>query len=141
SRLHIARPAVIGAAKTHEMRSARVIAGKPDGLHHRFGSGHVKGDLTQAGDLFEHIDVFDDDRMIGPENRAEIAHPCGGALDRGLVEIVAEQVDSVRAADVVEGGAVEIPDLHAIARFDESIKQKTASEVRTDWKWHVCSVD
>ena len=140
SRLHIAPPAVIGAAKTHQMRSARVIARKPDGLHHGFGSGHVERDLVQTGDLFQHRDVFEDDRMIGAENWAEIAHPRRGVLDRGLVEVIAEQVRSVRATDVVKAVAVEILDPHAIARLDESGRRQVATDVAPILKWHSIGV-
>jgi hypothetical protein len=57
TRLHIAPPAVISAAKAHQVGAARVIAGKAHGLHHRFRAGHVERDLIEAGDLPEPFHV------------------------------------------------------------------------------------
>ena len=58
-------------------------------------------------------DVVGDDRMIGAEHRAEVAHPLAPRVDALLVEVVAEQVDAVRAGQVVEPVAVEIGDRDA----------------------------
>ena len=49
--LHVAPPAVIGAAEAHQMRAARVVAREPHRLHHRLGAGHVERHLVEAGNL------------------------------------------------------------------------------------------
>src|SRR5262249_2058275 len=42
TRLHVSPPAVIRAAKAHQMRAPRVETRQPNGLHDRFRSGHVE---------------------------------------------------------------------------------------------------
>ena len=117
--LNVAPPAVIGAAETHEMGAPRVIAGEAHGLHDRLGPRHVERDLRLAGNPGQAGGVVGDQRRIGAQHRAERAHAAGAALHAGLVEIVAEQVDAVRAGQVVAGVAVEIGDLDAIRRSDK----------------------
>ena len=65
------------------------------------------------------FDVVGDDRVIGAEHRAEVAHARGAALDALLVEVVAEDVDAVGAGQVVEAVAVEIGDGDAGGRLHE----------------------
>ena len=106
------------------MRSASVIAREPHGLHHRFGARHMKGNLVQPGYSAQHLRIFDDGRVITTEHRPEFAHPCSAPLDRTLVKIVAEQVDAVRASEVVTGIAVEISEGHAMRRRDEACRRQ-----------------
>ena len=95
------------------MRAARVIARQPHRLHHRLGARHVKRNLIQPGNLSQARDIVGNDRMIGAEHRAEIAHPFGAAVDAILIEIVAEKIGPVGAGQVVEHVAVEIGDRDA----------------------------
>ena len=55
--------------------------------------------------------------MIGAEHGAELAHTRGAALDRALVKLVAEDIDAVRSAEIVERFAIEIGDSDAGARL------------------------
>ena len=70
ARLHVAPPAVVGAAKAHQVAAARVVSGEPHGLHDRLGSRHVKGDLVQAGDFQQAAHVVGGHRMVGAQHRA-----------------------------------------------------------------------
>ena len=117
--LHVAPPAVIGAAEANEMGAARVIARQPHRLHHRLGAGHVERHFVEAGDLPQPLDVVGDRRVIGAEHRAEVADALDPALDALLVEVVAEDVDAVRAGQVVEAVAVEVGDGDAGRRLHE----------------------
>ena len=119
ARLHIAPPAVIGAAEAHQMRAARVIAREPHGLHDRLGAGHVERDLVEAGDLRQARHVVGDHGMVGAEHGAEIAHALRALVHAGLVEVVAEQVDAVGAGQVVEAVAVEVGQRDAGRRLPE----------------------
>ena len=49
ARLHIAPPAVRGAAKAHQMGAPRMVAREPDRLHDGLRSGHVKRNFIHAG--------------------------------------------------------------------------------------------
>ena len=104
ARLHIAPPAVVGAAEAHQVAAPRVIARQAHRLHHGLGARHVKGNLIHAGDLEQPAHVVGDHRMVGAEHRAQIAHALAAAGDALLVEIVAEHVDAVGAGEVVELG-------------------------------------
>ena len=64
ARLHVAPPAMIGAAEAHQARLAGVIAGEPHRLHHGLGAGHVEGDLVEARDLAQPAYVVGDHRMV-----------------------------------------------------------------------------
>ena len=119
ARLHVAPPAVVGAAEPHEVGAARVVARQPHRLHHRLGARHVERHLVEAGDFLEPLDVVGDDRVIGAEHRAEVAHAPLPLLHALLVEVVAEHVDAVRSGQVVEAVAVEIGDRHARGRLQE----------------------
>ena len=117
--LHVAPPAVIGAAKAHQMRSAGMIARQPHRLHDGFGARHMKRYLVEPGNFLEEFDVLDDQRMVGAEHRAKLAHPRRAALDGFLVKIVTENVDAVGAAQIVAAIAVQIGDRHAARRLHE----------------------
>ncbi len=102
--LHVAPPAVIGAAEAHHVGAAGVIAREPHRLHHRLGAGHVERHFVEAGDFRQPRDVLGDHRMIAAEHRAELADALLAALQAALVEVVAEDVDAVGAGQVVEAG-------------------------------------
>ena len=124
ARLHVAPPAVIGAAEAHQVRAAGVIAREPHRLHDRLGARHVERHFVEAGDLLQAPDVVGDHRMIRAEHRTEVADPLMAALHAGLVEIVAEQIDAVRAGEVVERVAVEVGDRHAAGRLQERAERQ-----------------
>ncbi len=119
ARLHVAPPAVIGAAEANQMRTGGVIAREPPRLHHRLGARHVERHLVVPGDLAQPLHVVGDDRMVGSEHRTEVAHERLPALHAAFVEVVAEDVDAVGAGEVVADIAVEIGDGHARGRLHE----------------------
>ena len=119
ARLHVAPPAMIGAGKTHEVRSARVVAREPHRLHDRLGAGHVKRHLVEPGNVPQPLDVVGDRRMIGAEHRAKLARAPIAALQAVLVEVVAEEVHAVGAGQIVEAIAVEIGEDHSGGGLDE----------------------
>ena len=117
--LHVAPPAVISAAESHQMGAPRVIAREPHRLHHGFGAGHVERHFVQPGDLAQAPHIVRYRRMIRAEHRPEVAGLLDGARNALLVEVVAEQVDAVRAGQVVAAIAVEVGDGHAGRRLHE----------------------
>ena len=122
--LHVAPPAVIGAAQAHEPRAPRVVAGEPHGLHHRFGARHVERDLVFAGNADKARDIVGDQRRIGAQHRPERADARGAAVHARLVEVVAEKVHAVGTRQVVAGIAVEVGDLDAFGRGEERAHRK-----------------
>ena len=124
ARLHVAPPAVIGAAEAYQVAAPRVIAREPHRLHHRLGARHVERHLVEPGNLLDALGVLDDQRMVGAEHRAELVHARGTALDRALVEVVAEDVDAVGAGEIVEAVTVEIGDRHARGRLQEAAERQ-----------------
>ena len=116
--LHVAPPAMIGAAKPHEVGTSRVVARQPDGLHDGLGSRHVERDFILAGDARQPRNVVIDQRRVGTQHRPEGIDPPGAAIEAGLVEVVAQQVDAIGAREVVAGVAVEVGD-HDAARPGE----------------------
>ncbi len=107
-RLHVSPPAVIRTAEAHQVAPPRVIAREAHRLHHSLGTRHVKRHLVESRDLAQPADIVGQQRMVGAEHRSERAHLFGAALDALLVEVVAEEVDSVGAAHVEEAIAVDI---------------------------------
>ena len=138
--LNVAPPAVIGAAEADEMGAARVVARQPHRLHHRLGAGHVERDFVEAGDLPQPLDVVGDHRMVGAEHRAEIANALGAARDAFLVEVVAEDVDAVRAGQVVEAVAVEVGDGDAGRRLHERAGLQVLAHVAAELERHAVGV-
>ena len=140
ARLHVAPPAVIGAAESHEVRPPRVIARQPDRLHHRLGARHVERHLVEAGNLLKPFDVAGDDRVVGAEHRPEIAHALLAARHALLVEVIAEKIDAVGSGEVVEAVAVEIGDRHAGGRLDERTGRKVLTHVPAELERHPVGV-
>ena len=101
---------MIGTAEAHQVAPARVVAREAHRLHDGLGTGHVERHLVESRDLAQPADVVGQQRMVGAEHRSERAHLFGAALDALLVEVVAEDVDAVGAAQVEEAVAVEIGD-------------------------------
>src|SRR4029077_12054718 len=102
ARLHIAPPAVIAAAESHQMRPAGVVAGKPYRLHHRFGTGHMERHLVEARNPSQPPHIVRDNRMIGTEHRTKLADALRPAFQALLVEVIAKKVDAVGPREVVE---------------------------------------
>ncbi len=119
TRLHVAPPAMIGAAEAHQVGPAGVVARQPHGLHHRLGARHMERHFVESGKLFQTLHVVGDDRMIRAEHRAKLADALDGASYRLLVEVVAEDIDPVGAGQVVELIAVEIREHDARGRLHE----------------------
>ena len=65
--LHILPPTVIGATKPHHMGLAGVIACQSDGLHHCFGTRHVKGDFVLRRENAKSFCHFDDCGVVHPQ--------------------------------------------------------------------------
>ena len=108
ARLNVAPPAVIGAAETNEVRAFGVIAGQTNRLHHGLGAGHVEGYFVQTGNFAQAADVIGDRRVISAEHRAKVANAFRALGDARFVEVMAEQIDTVRSGQVVENVAVEV---------------------------------
>ena len=117
--LHVAPPAVIGAAEPHEVRFLGVIARKPHGLHHGLGAGHVERHFVEAGDGFQTLHVRSDRRVVRAEHRAERICALEAAGHAVFIKVIAEDVDAIRAGEVVERIAVEIGDHHAGRRLQK----------------------
>ena len=90
------------------MRALGVIARQPHRLHDRFGAGHVEGDFVEPGNLAQPLHIVGDGGVVGAEHRPE---RMGARLTLGdalLVEVVAEDIDTVGAGEIVENIAVDI---------------------------------
>ena len=72
--------------------------------------------------------VVGDDRVVGAEHRAQRMRALLGDLDAIFVEVVAEDVDAVRAGEVVEDVAVESV---TVTPDDDSMKAPTPRFSRT----------
>jgi len=100
------------------MGTPRVVARQADGLHNSLGSRHVERDFILAGDARQPGDVVADQRRVGAQHRSKGIDASGTAVEAGLVEVVAQQVDAVGPGQVVAGIAVEVGD-HDAARLGE----------------------
>ncbi len=119
ARLHVAPPAVIGAGETHQMAAFGVVARKPHGLHDGFGAGHVERDFVESGNLAQPCHIVGDHGMVGAEHRPQRMGAGLRAGDAILVEVVAEDIDAIRAGQVVEHIAVGIGDRDPRRGFHE----------------------
>ena len=140
ARLHVAPPAMIGAAEPHQMRTAGVVTRQPHRLHHGFGARHVEGDFVEAGNLLQELHVLGDHGMIEAEHRSKRAHLRGATLDRLLVEIVAEDIDAIGTAQVVEAVAVEIGHGDAVARLQERSRRQARPHIAAVLERHPVGV-
>ena len=74
----------------------------------------MERDLVHARQAHEARRILGDQRMLGAQYRAERTHTLDASIEALLVEIVAEQIDAIRAGKIVERISVEevvvIPD-------------------------------
>jgi hypothetical protein len=128
-RLNLAPPTMVGAAEADQLASARVIPGQAHGLHHRLGPRHVKRDFVHARNLEQPAHVVGDDRVVAAEHRSELPDALAAAGDAVLVEVVPEDVDAVRAGNVIELVAVHIGQGHAGGgRYERAALEMPAHE-------------
>ena len=59
---------MIGTCEANQMRSARMITGKPHRLHHSFRTRHVERDFVETGNLAEPANIVRNHRMVGAEH-------------------------------------------------------------------------
>src|SRR5262249_2304584 len=119
ARLHIAPPAVIAAAETHEMRPAGMVAGKPYRLHHRLGTGHMERYLVKARNPSQSPHIVGNNRMVSAEHRTKLADEFRAVFQTLFIEVVAQKVDAVGAREVVERVFVEVSHRDAGGRLQE----------------------
>ena len=77
--------------------------------------------------------------MIRAQQGAEIANAVCPAVDCALVKIVAENVDAVRASEIVEAVAVEIGDGHALGRLHKGADREAGAHLVPVLEWHAVS--
>ena len=136
SGLYPVPPAVIGPAQPHQVRPAGVVAGQAHRLHHRLGAGHMEGNLVQPGQLFEPLDIVANQRMVGPEHRAQLPGLFLRLGDTLLVKVVAKHVDAIGAGDIVAPVAIDIPDLHTLGLVDNRAALELLAKAGTVGKGH-----
>ena len=79
-------------------------------------------------------------RMIAAEHRAKLAGALDRARNRALVEVIAEQVDSVGAGEIVKPVAIEVGEQHALRRLNESGRIQVTLHQLTELEWDPISV-
>ena len=128
--LHVTPPAMIGTCEANQMRSARMIAGKPHRLHHSFGTGHVERDFVETGNLAEPANIVRNHRMVGAEHRSQRVGALFCLGNAILVKIVAEDIDAVGAGQVVEDIAVEVGDGDAAEDCMKALVERCSRTIR-----------
>ena len=78
--------------------------------------------------------------MVGAEHRAERADAGDAVLDAALVDVVAEDVDAVRAGQVEGDVAVEIADPHAVRGLDEAADAQLLADQPPELERHAIAV-
>ncbi len=114
TRLHVVPPPVVRAAKADQARASCVVAAQPHRLHHCFSARHVERNFVETRDRLQFAHVLFDDGMIGTEHGSKVSYSRDPFVHAFLVEVVAEQVDAIRARQIKGGVAVEVG--HADAR-------------------------
>ena len=128
--LHVFPPAVVGAAKAHEVLAPRVVARQAHGLHHGFGARHVKRDFVQARDGLEPRDVGQHLGVQLAKHHTECARACRTFVDAGFVELVAKEIHAIRAGEVDEALAVQVFHHHAVAALHEGAQAQRLAHQR-----------
>ncbi len=136
ARLNVTPPSMISPAKTHQMRPAGVVAGKPRRLHDRLCSGHVKRNFVQSENLLESLNIGGDHWMISAEDGTELTHMLRAALDTLLVEIVTEEIHAIGACQIVEAVAVEIGNGYATRRLNEGADGEVLADKAVELERH-----
>ena len=135
-RLHIAPPAVIGTAETHQMRASRVIARQPHRLHHRLGARHVKRHLIEAGDLTQALHIRGHHRVKAAEQRPQCAHPRSPFVYAFFIKIDAEYINAIGTGQIIKTVAVEITQHHAAGRLHKSPAAQMLTHVAAKLERH-----
>ena len=134
--LHVAPPAMIGAAEADQMSSPGVVAREPHRLHDGFGARHVKGYLFQSGNLQQAPHVVGGHRMVGAQHRSQAANQLAAAFDALLVEVVAEHVDPVGAGQIVRPIAVKVGHRHPGGGLEKSARREVPAHEAAELKRH-----
>jgi len=119
TRLHVAPPAVIRAAKAYQTGATRLILRKAHRLHHGFRPGHMKRDFVHTGNEFQSRYIFCDDRVVPAKYRAQVANRCRSTLNAGFVEVITKYIDTVRPGQIKELIAIKVGDEYAFRFADE----------------------
>ena len=138
--LNVTPPAMIGPAKTHQMRPAGVVTGKPHRLHDRLCPGHVKRDFVLSGNLLEPLNVIGDHRMVRTKHRAEFTHALRALFDARLVKVVPKDVHAIGTGQIVEAIAVEIGDGDAARRLNKSAGAQVLTHKAAELEGHTIGV-
>ena len=89
-----------------------------------------------SGNLQETLDVERGDRMVGAQDRPQVAHTFAAAGNAFLVEVVAEDVHAVGTGEVVELVAVQIGDLDARGGLQEGAALEVLAHEAAELKRH-----
>ena len=108
--LHVAPPAVVGAAEAHQVRALGVVTRQPHGLHHGLGAAHMERHLVQAGNLAQPCNVVDHTRVIATQQGTERLGAGAAFGDALLVEVLPKHIHAIGAGEVVENVAIEVGD-------------------------------
>ena len=128
-RLNVFPPAVVGPREPHEVRPAGVVPGQSYRLHDGLRARHVKGDFLQARYTTERAHVVQHTRVVGPQHGPQRADHGRALVDAGLVKVVAQQVDAVRAGQIVKAIAVEVLHKDIAAGLQEAARAQVLTQV------------
>src|SRR6202035_2492351 len=104
--------------------------------HDGLGARHVQRYLIKTRDLAQSARVIGDDWMISTEHGTEIAHAFAPALDALLIEVIAEEVHSVRARKIKEGVAVDVRHRYARRGLHKHAHLQMLGNEAAELKWH-----
>ena len=96
----------------------------------------MERDLVESGDLSQALDVVRRDRMISTQYGPEIAHALAAACDALFIEIVAKDVDSVRAAQIVQLISVQVGNRRAGGGLQEGAGIEVLAHHAAKLEWH-----
>src|SRR4051794_8480671 len=74
--------------------------------------------------------------MVGAQHRPKVANAGSAFVDAGLIEVMAEQVDAIRAGQVVEHIAVQVRDGDARRFGNEGPASQVLPYVSAELEWH-----
>ena len=120
ARLHIVPPTVVRASESHQLALSRVVARQSHGLHDSLGARHVERHFVFIRNSTQTLHVFQNAGMVGTQDWAQVFDQGNALFYTFLVEILPQQVHTVRTRDVDVTVAVHICQIDTVARFPKT---------------------
>ena len=132
---------MVRAAEPNDFVAAAVVSRQANRLHHGFRSGHVKGHFFHPRNTLQTLDIVKHHGVVCAQDWAQIACHIGALVHTRFVEIVAQQIDTVRARQIIKNVSVKIGDRDAMGRLHKGSNLQTLCGQLLELERHAVCAD